>query len=170
TSTYKGNEPFVTYEDKNYLITTAMFQYQTFIVISLSIKNKTQNTIGADQYSVDLYDGRDFLPIMKILREDIVAFRGKVEAPTSLGVPDPAIEAALSTVVSLVKPKSQSELVKGLNRIIDSYYAFRPIYPGETRDGFISYLVAFKLEYPVTMVVKIKDKKIAIPFNPEQTQ
>ena len=52
---------------------------------------------------------------------------------------------------------------------IDNYFSYRPIYKGEQRSGILCFIPNFKLEYPLTLRVKIQKKTIDLLFYPEKT-
>jgi len=57
-------------------------------------------------------------------------------------------------------------MLKGLDDAIDNYFSFRAIYAREKREGILCFMVDFKLEYPITLMIKIKDKVAWIRFLP----
>ncbi len=164
----KDNEDHLRYADPDYVVTAALFEAKNVFVLSLEIENQTGTQINAQDYSVALCDGRDLKPLLQFSREDIINFKLAYESGQPIKTGEPAVDAALTTVGKLFQPSSRTEALKSLGQAIENYFSFRPLYPGETREGILCYHADFKLEYPLSLLVKIKEKTIAFKWLPAQ--
>jgi len=160
----KANEDHLRYADPDYVVTAALFEAQNVFVLSLEINNQTDSRINAQDYSVALCDGRDLKPLLQFSREDIINFKLAYESGQPIKTGEPAVDAALTTVLKLFQPSSRTETLKSLGQAIEDYFSFRPLYPRETREGILCYHADFRLEYPLSLVVRIKDKTIVLKW------
>jgi hypothetical protein len=163
---------YVNYENHDYRITAALFEYNDICIVTLSITNETSSDVKSSDYSVGLYDGRDQKPLKIVSREDITAVRAKYAGSSSgleiTGDTVKAVESAVTAIIGVVKPSTNDMVVKGLDQAIDNYFSFRPIYAKECRDGILSFLVDFKLEYPLTLKIKLRKEEIDLKFRLKQ--
>lgn len=162
----KANEDHLRYADPDYVVTAALFEARNVFVLSLDITNQTDARINAQYYSVGLYDGRDLEPLKQFSREDIINFKLAYESGQPIKTGEPAVDAALTTVVKVFQPSSRSEALKSLKKAIEDYFPFRPLYPKERREGILCYHADFRLEYPLSLVIKIKEKNIIFKWMP----
>ncbi|MBU0672838.1 MAG: hypothetical protein KJ732_07425 [Candidatus Margulisbacteria bacterium] len=164
----KYGDEGVEFESKDYHISAVLFESNNIIVLPLSIQNRTAAAIDAGQYSVQLFDGRDFKPVKLISRDDLVKVRANYEgASQSLGSEQQVLTAALTAVANTISPSSKSYIMEGMDHAIDNYFQFRPIYALETREGILCFLVDFGLEYPLNLKIKIRDRDIDLFFMPK---
>ena len=162
----KANEAHLRYAGEDYDLSAVLFEARGVFIISLTITNKTNSWIKAKDYSIGLYDGRDLKPLKQFARKDIISFKVAFESGKPIRTGEPAVDAALSTIVQVFSPSSRAEVIKSLDKAIDDYFSFRPLYPKETREGILCYHADFRLEYPLSLMVKIKDKTIAFRWWP----
>ena len=159
------NEKFACYENKDFKITMAIFRHQNLYVVPLSITNKTGTNLLPARYSVGLYDGRDYKPLTFVHRSDIIAYKNKVAGIGSVNL-TPTIENAFNAATSLINWPSSSALNKGLDQAIENYFEFRPVWANQKRYGILCYVGNFKLEYPLSFIVKIRGEKMEFEFLP----
>ena len=162
----KANEDHLRYADPDYIVTAALFEARNVFVLSLEINNRTDARINPQDYSIALCDGRDLKPLLQFSREDIINFKLAYETGQPIKTGEPAVDAALTTVGRLFQPSSRTETLKSLDQAIEDYFSFRPLYPGETREGILCYHADFRLEYPLSLVTKIKGKTITFKWLP----
>lgn len=163
----QNGEKLVRYQDINYKVETALFEYNNIMLMPIEITNNTKTIIMPDDYSLSLYDGRDFMPIKMLTRQEIMKVKAQYESGKSGGsLQEQAIQGTLSLMMHALQPSDRSLIMKGLDKAIDDYFEFRPIYPLETRKGILCFFVDFKLEYPLSLNVNIKDEDISIEFLP----
>jgi len=161
------NEPFVIYEDPDYRIAAGLYEYNQVFALSLEIANNTGDDLLPADYSVSLVDGRDLKPIKIFTRQDLMAAKAKLSGTGSSGaLQDQLIQATIDTIMNTTNSPTKQKLIGIIEKGIDEYFAFRTIYAGDKRSGAICFLPDFKLEYPVTLTVKVKGKPIAFRFNP----
>jgi len=164
----KDGETYVSYENVNYKISTALFEYQSIIVLPLEIFNHTASNIWLDEYAVSLYDGRDLKPIKMLTRTDLQAARSKIGGGgSSGGIEQQLIESTLNAIMEAANVTTKNTMIKSIDIAIDNYFEFRPIYAGEKRGGILCFLVDFKMEYPITLMVKLKGEEIRLKFMPQ---
>jgi hypothetical protein len=161
-----ADEPYLRYADPEIEVTATLFESKQVFILSLEITNKTIARIDARDYSIALCDGRDLKPLTQFSRQDIMNFKLAFERGTPIKTGEPAVDAALGTIMQLFSPASRSEIIKNLAKAIDDYFSFRPLYPQEAREGIICYHADFQLEYPLSLVIKIKEKTIALKWMP----
>ena len=170
TTASKEGGAYAVYDGPGSKVTAALFEYQNVYVVHLAIENKTSTDVQTKEYSVGLYDGRDYMPLKALTRKDLLDFKAQYSKPSgavaSFGAPD--VVAALTNVVNTVVPSSRAAILESIDHAVDSYYVFRPIYSHETREGIICYLLDFKPEYPITLRVALKGQNIDFKFMPEK--
>jgi hypothetical protein len=162
----QANEDHLRHTDPDYTVTAVLFEARNVFVLSLAIQNRTNSRIDPADYSVGLHDGRDLKPLQQFSRDDIINFKIAYESGKPIRTGDAAVDAALTTVVKVFDPSSRSELIKNLNQAIEDYFSFRPLYPKETREGILCYHADFRLEYPLSLLVRLKEKTIAFKWLP----
>lgn len=162
----KWDEDFYVYDRPEYRLSLAVFEHGGLIVIPIEIDSKSKERIEPDQYFIQLYDGRDKLPIKVITRQDLEAIKNKSSGGPGLNLLSPSLQGALGAFNSIVNYPETSALAQELDKAISLYFAFRPIYPYETRKGFLAFYHDFELEYPLTLYVKIKGEEAAFFFVP----
>ena len=165
----QGGETYITYENLNYKISAALFEYQSIIVLPLEIFNHTAFEIRPEEYVVSLHDGRDLKPIKMLTRTDLQAARSKLGGGggSSGGIQQQLIESTLNAIMEATNVSSKNTMIKSIDIAIDNYFQLRPIYAGEKREGILCFLVDFKLEYPITLMVKLKGEEIKLKFMPQ---
>ncbi|MFH0887048.1 MAG: hypothetical protein V1843_02650 [bacterium] len=163
----QDNEKYVSYEDTKYKVNTVVLEYQGILLTNIVIDNKTARDIDAKDYSIQLCDGRDYKPLKMVSRKDIAAIKATYTGNASGGnIQDQAIAAASAALLEIFQPSSKSQIIQGLDKAIDNYFSFRPIYAHESRSGIISFVADFKLEYPLTFIIKLENEKIELAFKP----
>jgi hypothetical protein len=166
----RDNETYLSFEDKHYRVTAALFEYNSVVVLPLEITNKTGADIEPQEYSVSLHDGRDLKLIKMLKRGDLIAVRGKIEGKSyGKGLEGMAIDATVNALMDAANVNTQKTMIKGLDHAINDYFSFRPVYAHETRQGLLCFLVDFRLEYPLTLILKIRQERIPLRFLPQKT-
>ena len=165
----KGGEKYLAFEGKNIDISAALFEYNNIVVLPLTILNKTNKTIMPQDYSLGLYDGRDHKPIKLVTRDDLAKFRAGISGKGSPAIPleNQAVQVAFSAIAGIIQPSEKEAIVKGMDVAINNYFEFRPIWAREAREGILCFLVDFKLEYPLTLEIKIEGQPVWLRFLPE---
>lgn len=165
----RDNETYLSFEDKNYRVTAALFEYNSVMVLPLEISNKTGSDIEPPEYSVSLHDGRDLKLIKMLKRSDLIAVRGKLRGKSyGEGLEGMAINATVNVLMDAANVNTQKTMIKGLEQAIHDYFSFRPVYAHETRQGLLCFLVDFKLEYPLSLMLRIRDEYILLRFLPQK--
>ena len=166
----KDGEKYLAFEGKNIDISAALFEYNNIIVLPLTMVNKTNKTIPAEDYSLGLYDGRDYKPIKLVTRDDLSKFRAGMSGKGTAVIPleNQAVQVAFSAIAGVIQPSEKDAIVKGLDVAINDYFEFRPIWAGEARKGILCFLVDFKLEYPLILEITMEGKPIRLRFLPEK--
>ena len=165
----ENNQKVIKYSDNDYGVSAAMAGSQGIIVAALRIASHTGKDIKADEYTVELLDGRDLKPLKLVSREVIVEYRNKLSAGQEIKTGNGMLDLALTQFSGIVEGmgrSERSEFIRSVDLAIDHYFAFRTIYVNEPREGVLSYYADFILEYPLTLRVKLRDKQIDLRFNP----
>lgn len=163
----KNNNKYYVYDTPEYKLTFALLGYQEFLIVQLTINNKTDQDFEPSAYSLALYDGRDSLPIKMITRDSLTAIQKKIfDSNGGFNLASPSIQGAMGTVDSLLSLPANSALGNDLKTVISKYFAFRPVYAKSTRSGFIGFFHDFKLEYPITFSMAINGKNHHFFFAP----
>jgi hypothetical protein len=140
------------------------------MVLPLYIKNKTNDTVQPEDYSIALFDGRDLMPIRMLTLNDLKAIRNKNANPQGFNLLNPSVQGAVSAVDSLIKLPGNTSVNSSFDYIQNNYFSFRPLYANETRYGALVFFHDFKLELPVTLIITIKGERNVFFFNPIKTK
>jgi len=165
----KDNLTYVEYQSKKYKVTVSLFEYQNFFIAPVEIDNLTNSDIATREYSIGLFDGRDYLPIKMLPIENLRSIQAGLNGGSpafSYDSPEKALQTAVASILEKVQPSSKKAAAEGLERLIGEYYAFRPVYANETRKGLLAFLLDFPLEYPLSVIVKLKGERIDFHFMP----
>jgi len=163
------NEIYASNANAHYRVAAALFEYNSVMVMPLEITNKTGRNIEPGQYSVSLHDGRDLKTIRLLTRKELVTVKGKLEGNGSGGgLEGMALEATVNALMTAANVPTKNVMIQGLNHAINDYFSFRPVYDHETRNGLLCFLVEFKLEYPITLIVKIHGEPFKLKFMPQK--
>lgn len=168
SSQVKFNEVYASYEADTFNIAAAIFEYQSLYVLPLEIANKTDKNIEPSEYSVSLHDGRDLKLIRMLTLDDLIAVKNKMTGKSSGGIESQIISTTVNTIMSLTSLSSQGEVMRGLDMAIDNYFSFRPIYKHETRKGILCFMINFRAEYPITLLVKLRGEEVKLKFMPRK--
>jgi len=57
---------------------------------------------------------------------------------------------------------------QALDKVVDNYFSFRPIYANDSREGFLCFYADFPLDYPMILRVKLKGDIIEFKFRPRE--
>lgn len=164
----KDNENYIGYASENYSASAALFEYDSIIILPLEIVNRTNHDILSDKYSVSLLDGRDLKSITMLNRDHLISSKSKMGGGSSSGgIQQQLIENALNSIMDVANLSEKKIMAKGLEKAINDYFEFRPIYAGEKRSGILCFLVNFKLEHPLTLMIDLAGEKIKLRFNPQ---
>lgn len=170
TKIVREDDDLVSCQTNKFKVVAALYEYNSVIVMPLNISNKTGQTIQPKDYSISLHDGRDLKKIKMLTRTDLVKIKGKLEGSGSGGggggIESMALEATVNAIMSATSMPTKNLMLKGLDHAINDYFEFRPIWANETRAGLLCFLVDFKLEYPLTLALKVRDERIDLKFRP----
>lgn len=165
-----SNERFAQYEDAKYRITSAVFEFNGVVAISLEIRNKTAVDLTAADYAISLTDGRDRQPVKMLSRADLVATKTKLAGGSGGNIQDQLIQATVDTLMNTLNTPTKEKLIRIVELGIKEYYSFRSIYAGDKRSGVLCFLPDFQLEYPLTLTVRLKAETVNIRFFPAKKQ
>jgi len=168
----KPHATYAQWENNRFKVLAALFEYNGIYVADVEITNKTNGNVQPNEYSVALTDGNDRLNFRVISAETIQVIRDGIrgEKGGQLGLNDAeqrVLDAAVSIFQSM-KPSDADLLKKSLNMVIDQYFAFRPLWAGQTRKGLIAFQPEFRLEYPLRLSLAIKGDRTEIIFMPSK--
>lgn len=152
------------YDAHDYNIQANIYEYNNIIAVMIEITNKSAKNLEAEEYTIDLTDGRDFKPIRMLKRQDLINIRAKFTSGTKGAIQDQVIEATMNNAMKVANVNTKEKLVSLLNLAIDNYFSFRTIYAKETRQGLLGFMPDFKLEYPLTIFIKLPEKEVAFQF------
>jgi len=158
------DETYVSAEADDLTIETALFEYNSIVVLPISLTNKTIDNLEPDNYSIELFDGRDRKPAKLLKRDDLVKIRAKYTGGSPGAIQDQVIEATMTNVMNVVNVPTKDKLIKMMDYVIGNYFEFRPVYKGETRKGLLCFLRNFKFEYPLTLIVKHNGEVTTLKF------
>ncbi|MFA5113901.1 MAG: hypothetical protein WC529_06380 [Candidatus Margulisiibacteriota bacterium] len=162
-----GNDTFAEYTLPDCRITSAIFEFNNVIAVSLEIRNLTGQDLGVKEYAVSLADGRDLKPVKMLTRQDLVATRAKMSGGTGGAIQDQLIQATVDTIMNTMNTPTKEKLIKIIDQGIAEYFDFRPVYANDRRGGVLCFVPDFQLEYPLTLTVKIKGEPHIIKFLPQ---
>lgn len=152
-------------------ISAAMVGYNNYLVAStIRITNHTGSDIEPGEYSVDLYDGKDLKPVRELTRDELQNVKNTVAGgPGSGAIQDQIINTSVNTIMGALDAPTKNKLAHIIQYGIDNYFSYRPIYKGSERNGILCFIPNFKLEYPLTLRIKIQKKTVDILFYPEKS-
>ena len=169
TVTSQGLDKFINYADDELAVTAAISGSGNIFVVSLMIDNKSAEDIGAADYSARLVDGRDEKPLQLVSREVVIEYRKKLATGQEIKSGNAMLDTALNQLSALTRTTGRSELaqyIRSVDWAIDHYFAFRPVYAREAREGILCYYADFILEYPLTLKLKVRGKALNFIFQP----
>jgi hypothetical protein len=152
-----------------YTVTGLLVGAENVVVVYLKIENRTGSDLLPSDYSVGLTDGRDRLPLQLISREAVIAYRAREAGGDKVSSGNGMVDLALTQLGNLTRTMGNSQLVQflaSLDWAVDHYFAFRPVYAGQSREGLLCYSVNFVREYPLTLEVRIGDRTYDFDFLP----
>lgn len=162
------NETYWHLEDLRHNVRVGIFGYQnSLVILMLSIENKGQDVIQPEEYAIKLYDGRDLKPIKILTRQDIQVIKARMAGQAGKGIQDQVIESGLQVFSNITKLPTGNLLLKAAQEALDNYFSFRPIYPGEKREGILCFLADYKLEYPISLQINVRDDWYDMQFLPK---
>ena len=161
----QSGEVFVVYEDNNYGITLALYEYNGFFALPLEITNKTSEEVKGDEYDITLCDGRDLLPLKRFSCDDRSSMKPKDDNSASLSLSNISVGGVISSVNSVLDLPADMATQQQIHAILTKYFCFRPLYPHEKRYGFLVFYHKCPLDYPETLTIKIKKDKIVLYFD-----
>ncbi|MFA5839162.1 MAG: hypothetical protein WC890_00735 [Candidatus Margulisiibacteriota bacterium] len=165
----EGIDQFIAYRSAEFNISAKLYEKVSLFGLDLRIENKTGNTVGTLEYSVGIFDGRDHKPLTILTREQVIDYRNKIATGGSIKTGNSMVDYSIGQISGLFQTMTRGETSAYLAIIdwgINHYFAFRPIYANEDREGVLVAASNFMLEYPVAVVIKIRDKKIDLRFLP----
>ena len=145
-----------------------LYEYNSVLVLYVELSNKTARDITAKEYTIELSDGRDLKPVKMLKRSDLEEVKAKYSGGGAQGaIQDQLIAASMNNIMNAVNVPTRDKLISIIERGIDEYFEFRPLYAGEQRKGVLCFLPEFKLEYPLTLTIKERGKTLAVQFQPK---
>jgi hypothetical protein len=165
----KNNQKAIEYFDDDYAVSASMVGSQGIMVVSLRIVARTGKDIPAEEYSIELADGRDFKPLQLISREVVMEYRKKLSTGQEIKSGNGMLDLALTQFSGIIQDMGnteRSEFLKSVDWAVDHYFSFRTIYVNEPRQGVLCYYADFILEYPLTLRIKLRQKQIDLQFKP----
>ncbi len=165
----RGNDKFIEQQDAGLFVSAMLAGSKNVFVVVLKIENKTAADIKTADYAILLADGRDEKPLALLPREAVIEYRSKLASGREIKSGNAMMDLALAQLSSMAKSMGSSQLKEFLQSVdwaVDHYFAFRPIYAHEAREGVLCYYADFIPEYPLTLKLKIKDKLIDLKFQP----
>ncbi|MFC1568408.1 hypothetical protein ACFL37_01775 [Candidatus Margulisiibacteriota bacterium] len=169
----RGESDFIELSDADLSVSAMLAGSKNIFVVLLKIENRADADIPAADYAVSLVDGRDEKPLPLVPRAAVIEYRGKLSAGQEIRSGNEMMDLALAQLSGMAKAMGSShrkEFLQSIDWAIDHYFAFRPVYAHETREGVLCYYADFILEYPLTLKLKLKDKLIDLKFQPKAKQ
>jgi len=168
----KSQVTYAKWETDRYKVLSALFEYKGIYVADVEMTNKTNVNVQPGEYSIALTDGNDRLHFKMISAETIQIIRGGIkedkDGKLELKEAEQRVLDAAVSIFQSMKPSDAELLKKGLDMVIDQYFAFRPLWAGQTRKGLIAFEPDFRLEYPLRLSLAIKGDKTEIIFVPSK--
>jgi len=165
----KSGQKFIEYSDGDCAISASMVGSQGIMVVSLRVLSRSGKDILADEYSIELADGRDLKLLRLISREVVVEYRKKLSSGQEIKSGNGMLDLALTQFSGIMQDMGNSELsefLKSVDWAVDHYFAFRTIYVNEPREGVLCFYADFIFEYPLTLKIKLRQKQIDLQFKP----
>ncbi|MFA6430816.1 MAG: hypothetical protein WCV91_00310 [Candidatus Margulisiibacteriota bacterium] len=159
---------FSLHDDPSFEVDATIYEYNNIISLLISVKNKTGEDLEPEHYSISLADGRDHKPIKMLSRDDMLAIRAKYAGVSKGAIQDQVIEATMSNALKVANMPTKEKVIDLMTLGISKYFSFRKIYSKETREGVICFIADFKLEYPLTLSLKIKNRTLPFIFIPDK--
>ncbi|MFH1683463.1 MAG: hypothetical protein ABIA67_01125 [Candidatus Margulisiibacteriota bacterium] len=163
----RGNNNVIEQTSAGHAVSAMLAGSENVFVLVLKIENKTSADIKAADYSIALTDGRDEKPLALLPREAVIDYRSKLAGGQEIKSGNAMMDLALAQLGRMTKSMSSSHLKEFLQSVdwaVDHYFAFRPIYAHDSREGVLCYYAAFIPEYPLTLKLKLNDKLTAFKF------
>lgn len=154
------------YSDPSLEVSANIYEYNNMLTLFIIIKNKTKENLLPENYSISLTDGRDYKEIKMLSRQDLINIRSKYIDASNGSIQDQVIEATMTNAMKVANMPTKEKLAELITLGVNNYFSFRPVYPNEVRQGVLCFLPDFKLEYPLTIFIKIKSKNLAFHFLP----
>ena len=165
----QNGEEYIACQSDEYDISAHLYGKVSMFGLALRIENKTNNTVGSAEYSIGIYDGRDHKPLKIIDRDKVIVYRNKLASGGSIKTGNSMVDYSMVQITGLFHSMTRGEASVYLSYIdwaLEHYYAFRPIYAHEAREGILVAETDFMLEYPIVVVIKINNKDIQFRFIP----
>jgi len=165
----KNGQKLIEYFDSDVAVSASIVGAQGIMVVSLRITSLTGKDIPADEYSIELADGRDFKPLRLVSREVVMEYRKNLSTGQEIKSGNGMLDLALTQFGGIIQDMGnteRSEFLKSVDWAVDHYFALRTIYVNEPRAGVLCYYADFILEYPLTLRIKLRQKPIDLQFKP----
>lgn len=154
------------YEDNNFDVDANVYEYNNIIALLIAVKNKRAEMLSPEDYSIGLADGRDLKPVRMLSRQELLNIKLKYTSNDRGAITDQAIEATMGNVMKIANFPTKEKMAELIDLGANNYFSFRPIYQGEIRQGILCFMPDFKLEYPLTVQVKLPGKVLALKYWP----
>ncbi|MCX5751859.1 MAG: hypothetical protein NT099_09435 [Candidatus Saganbacteria bacterium] len=168
--TGEGEVKELTYKNDKYEISLALISAANIFASNIEIKNKTKKEILPNEYLIRLYDGRDRIELPSISKEVVVVYRAKVSAGQDIKTGNSILDYSLNSFTGIMEtaatPINKNQYSSYIGMVIDHYFSYRPIYPGFTRKGILCFFNRIIPEYPLILVIKIKEDTYEFKFWP----
>ncbi|HLD34966.1 MAG TPA: hypothetical protein VJB62_03830 [Patescibacteria group bacterium] len=155
-------------EDPDYEVDANIYEYNNVLSMIIAIQNKTKEDLAPENYSITLADGRDLKKIKLLSRQELINIRAKYAGDSNGAIQDKVVEATMTNALKVANMPTKEKLADLITIGINNYFSFRTIYANDTRQGVLCFIPDFKLEYPLTLSVKINDRVLPFYFMPEK--
>lgn len=165
----KDGHNYIEYDDGEFAVSAVLAGSQSILVTSLRVENRADRDLLPSEYSVQLTDGRDHKPLKAIDRDVVIEYRHKIAAGQEIKSGNPMLDLGLNELGGMLRSLDRSQaaqFLRSLDWVVANYFAFRPVYAKSVREGTLCYYVDFILEYPLTLRLRLRDKKLDFVFWP----
>jgi len=171
TSEYMGQKlTYAVYAGDNFRAAAAGLEYNNYIIaFNIRLINLTTKDVEGGQYKIELFDGRDMKSVRLLTRDELQAVKNTMAGGSSSGaIQDQLINTSVNTVMSAIDAPTKNKLVGIIQYGVDNYFSFRPVWARDKRDGILCFMPNFKLEYPLTLRIRYKNRTADLKFIPKK--
>jgi len=151
----KGIALYPLYSDVGLEVAANIYEFNNIMTLFLAIKNETDRDIAAGSYSIFVSDGRDNKELKRLSRQDMLNIKMKYTGTPGGAIQDQVINVTMSNAMKVANVPTKEKLAELIGLMADNYFSFRPIYARETRQGILCFMPDFKLEYPLTITLRM---------------
>jgi hypothetical protein len=142
---------------------------ENVFVVSLRLTSGIDRDIEASDYSIVLTDGMDYKPMQLISREVVIEYRRKISTGQEIKSGNSMLDLGLNQLSGMIRGMGGSgyaQFLQSVDWAVEHYFSFRPIYARKTREGVLCYYADFILEYPLTLRLNLRGRRIDFRFVP----